>query len=163
VVNRPVISRKSIATGPVSNEELTVALEYAKQDRQARKRRRHDTKDPQRYVGRELDKNLLRILANTALQRWINETGRKVILPLIAANVVREAVPQFPGSLVEVDQLYQAYKCAVMKIMSIRRVWQMKRDAEKHKRGEPVPERIKQTEHPAETKPGQERQLRLFS
>ena len=163
MADRPVINRKSIATGPVSNEELEAALVYAKKDRQARKRRKHDTKDPQRYVGRELDKNLLRILANTALQRWVNDTGRKVILPLLAANVVREAVPQFKGSLAEIDQLYQAYKCAVMKIMSIRRVWQMKHDAEKRKRGEEIPERQKQTEHPQETKPGQQKQLRLFS
>ncbi len=163
MADRPVINRKSIATGPVSNEEIEAALAYARQDRQARKRRKHDTKDPQRYVGRELDKNLLRILANSALQRWVNETGRKVILPLLAANVVREVIPQFQGSIAEVDQLYQAYKCAVMKIMSIRRVWQMKRDAEKRKRGQEIPERTKQTEHPAETKPGQQLQLRLFS
>jgi len=163
VAERPVVKRSAINAAPITESELTAALAYARTDRPARKRRKKDTEDPKPYIGQELDRNLLRVIANTALQRWVNETGRRVILPLLAANVVRDVVPQFRDSVQRDNLMYQAYKGATMKIMSIRRVWQMEADKQKKLRGKPIPERVTQTEHPAEQIKGLGVQLRLFS
>jgi len=162
MAERPVLEHESLKD-PVTNTELEIALAYAKQDRPARKRRKSDTTDPKPYVGQVLSKELLRVIVNTALERWINRSGRRVILPMLVAHVVRDVVPQFKLSVADDDLLYQAYKCGAMKLMSIRRVWQMKADKRRKERGEPIPERVKQTEHPQETKKDQEKQLRLFS
>ncbi len=113
-----------------------------------------------------LDRDLLRILVNTTHKR---REQKGVILPMLAAMVVKENVRLLwratPEQIEDYRWKVEACKAAVMKIMSIRRVWQQQQEAQKRARGEPVARKpkAKQTEHPVEVTPSQEDQLRLFS
>lgn len=103
--------------GPVREEELDVALEYAANARGAYKR--------------TLDRDLLRVLVNTVRQR----RKKSDILPMVAAKVARELIPYNEKK----DALkYEAYKGAAMKVFSERAaakkraiaIWKAQRDAE---------------------------------
>jgi hypothetical protein len=113
------------------------------------------------YRGEELDRALLRILGNTALKRW--KENRRVLLPVLAAYVVRSAIPHYPDIGPSGGNRYEGYKRAVMKMMSIRGHWQQARDRELEDQGLPTPERPKQTEHPVEEEGKHKGQIRLFS
>jgi hypothetical protein len=158
MTEKPVLEQQRFEYRAVTEAELEEALEYARHDRPAPKPKK-GARARKAYVGQELDRDLLRILGNSALER--RKEGS--ILPLLAASVVREAVPSFKGSEQDIQRRYESYKCAVMKIMSIRRVWQMKQDAEKRRKGIPIPSRTEQTQHPDDTRKRHKGQIRLFS
>lgn len=163
MTERPVLAQKTFGYSPVTKAELDEAIEYAKTDQtEERYKRGKQAGQVKRkgYKGQELDRDLLRILGNTALQR----RERKSILPKLAAAVVREAIPSFRGATAaETEFRYQGYKRGVMKIMSIRRVWQIKADEQRRATGIPIPERPKQTEFPMDSRPAFKNQRRLFS
>lgn len=112
-----------------------------------------------------LDRDLLRILVNTTHSR----RQPKVILAMLAAMVVKENIQlpwrATPEQVEDYQWKVKACKAAIMKTMSIRRVWKQHQEAQKRARGEPVKRKPKpkQTEHPVEVKPSQEGQGRLFS
>lgn len=159
MAERLVTTRTTLGYKPAMRAEIDLAVEYAKLDRPAPKVRK-GARQKSAYVGQMLDRNLLRILVDTTLVRRKSGT----ILPLLVGNVVREAIPQFKvPDEAETNARYEAYKCAVMKIFSMRRVEQIARDKEKRERGQEIPARAKQTEHPKDTRSKHEGQLRLFS
>jgi len=158
MAEKPVLARKEIGYRPVTEDELDAAVEYAKKDRPAPKPKKGQ-RQKMPYKGQELDRNLLRILGNSALER--RTPG--VFLAMLAANVVRDAVPQYKETLIPDEARYEGYKCAVMKIMNIRRVWQMRNDKKRREQGLPIPERPKQTHNPEDPSPKNKGQVRLTS
>ena len=164
MTSKPILEEKEMELAPVRKVELDEALEYARTSRPEVLYKRGKKKGRikhKAYVGQELSRDLLRIIGNSALERRAEQRTAK--LPLIAANVAREAIPQYKGTEAETQLRYTAYKCATMKIMSIRRVWQMKRDAERKAAGQAIPERPKQVDYPLDERPKHEGQRRLFS
>lgn len=165
MTSKPVLEVKSFAKKPVSNHELREAIAYAKNSRPAVRYQRGPKKGRVKrkaYVGQELEEDMLRIIANTALERWTAQPTAKLVM--IAAHAARGAIPQYRSpSVYETDCRYQAYKCATMKVMNIRRMWQIERDRERAARGEDIPERPKQVEHALDERPKYKNQFRLFS
>lgn len=164
MTSKPVLQDKEIEYQPVREFELDEALAYAAQDRSEVLYKRGPKKGQVKrkaYVGQVLDRDLLRILGNTALERRAEKPTERLVQ--VAATVAREAIPSYRGTERETQLRYEAYKCAVMKIMSIRRVWQMAMDERRKAQGLSIPERIKQTEFPEDGRPKHKRQLRMFS
>ena len=162
--SKPVLEEKEIKYKPVSNAELDEALVYATQDRPEVRYKKGKKKGRVKrgvYVGQTLSRDLLRIIGNTTLERRAKEPKAK--LAPLAANVAREAIPMYQGTERETQLRYEGYKCAVMKIMNIRRVWQMRRDAERKALGLEIPERPAQTEYPLDKRKKHEGQRRMFS
>lgn len=162
MAERLILKQGSVPYRPVSEAELDEAVAYAtigRPEHRATKGRRKGQVIRKAYIGQELDRDMLRVLGNTALSR----REPKSRLALLAANVVREAVPSFSGTVAEVEKRYEGYKCAVMKMMSLRRVWQMQRDTERLEQGLPIPERPEQVEYPEDERKKFTGQLRLIS
>ena len=162
--SKPVLEDEEIKYKPVSNDELDEALAYAAQSRpeiRYKKGKKKGQVKRRAYAGQTLSRDLLRIIGNTALKRRAEQLTVK--LPLLAANVAREAIPMYQGTQRETQLRYEAYKCATMKIMSIRRVWQMRQDARRRVAGAPIPARPQQTEHPLDERKKHKGQLRMFS
>jgi len=161
---RLVLDEQDVAN-PVTYSELGAALRHAaisRPEHRAKRGKRKGQITRKAYLGQQLEKYLVRILANSALKLW--EEDRRVILPLLAANVIRKAIPLLStDDAREVENRYEGYKRAVMKVMSMRGHWKQKSNRKKRKEGIPVPPVPKQTEHPVETEPDQKGQLRLFS
>ena len=123
---QPVVAPAKPAYETVSDAELRLGRDHA-----------------QREYSIDPDPDLLRLCANTTLERW--RQSRKVILPFLAATVVRETVPpKTPNRLEKIEAL----KGAVMKIMSARGHFKKARNAAKRERGVDVPATPRQTEHP---------------
>ncbi len=136
---RPVVVQKSLGYQPVSEGELDIGVAYAKTE-----------------YEKDLDRDLLRLVVNTTLERRNAQTK----LAFLAATVVRENIRL---SNKEQAPKIDAYKGAIMKVMSTRRVRQMQRDAEKRKQGLSIPMRPKQVEHPLDPRPQFADQYRLIS
>lgn len=128
MTQRAVVSTQSLSYAPVTDIELTIGIEYAEKE-----------------YGKKPDKDMLKVMVNTVMQR----RDRKTILPFLAATVVREIVPQ---NNKEQAPKIEAYKGAIMKIMSTRRVRQQQKDAAKRAQGLTVPSRPKAVEHPQDPK-----------
>ena len=128
MANRPVLETGEIAYVPVQDYELEIGLAYAK--------REHE---------RELDRDMLKILVDTTLRRRTASS----ILPKLAATVIREAIPL--KNKEEAPKI-EAYKSAVMKILSTRSALKRKANARKRKLGVLVPFKVKPTEHPEDPK-----------
>jgi len=165
VTSKPVLQEKDVKKRPAAEVELDEALEYATHDRPETRYKKGNKKGQikrKAYVGQKLERDLLRIIANTALERWAEEPTTKLVL--IAANAARKAIPMYQGrNTRETEQRYEGYKCATMKVMSIRRIWQMKMDAARKARGGTVPERPKQADYPLEEGKKHKGQYRMFS
>jgi hypothetical protein len=97
--DRPVLKREVLAFGPVTEWELDIALKYVR--------------DPKGKYKVELDRDLLRVLVNTANER----RSKGVILPLLVARIVSEGIP-FKNKAEKPK--YESYKGAVMKVFSER-------------------------------------------
>ena len=125
---RAVVSTQPLSYRPVTDEELVIGIAYAEKE--------HHKKP---------DSDMLKVMVNTVMER--REPG--VILPFLAAMVVREIVPQH-------DKLQapkiEAYKSAIMKIMSTRSARKRKADADKRKQGLTVAPRPKAVDHPMDPK-----------
>lgn len=165
MATKPVLKRKSFAKKPASESELDVALEYAKRNvtelRFTKGAKKGQVKR-RAYTGQTLERDLLRVIANSALERWSEQPTTKLVL--VAANVAREAIPMYQGrNTRETEQRYEGYKRATMKLMNLRRVWQMFRDAQRRRAGEPIPERAKQKNYPLEDGKKNKGQYRMFS
>ena len=102
--DKMVVSHAELQGAPVSEQELDTALAYAHEE------------PPKGKYGRDLDRDLLRIIINTVIER--RDAGTK--LPFLTAHVVREVLP-----LVEKNDTlkYEAYKGATMKVFSTRSAW----------------------------------------
>ena len=164
MTSKPVLEEKEVKFDPVSNAELDEAIKYARVSRPEVLYKRGKKKGQikrKAYVGQELARDLLRIIGNTALKRRAEQPTAKLVM--IAAYAARQAIPQYQGTVQEKQLRYVAHKCAAMKIMSIRRVWQMKMDALRKARGLAIPERLKQIQHPLDERPKFKNQRRLFS
>ncbi|QQG37745.1 MAG: hypothetical protein HYS26_03925 [Candidatus Kaiserbacteria bacterium] len=99
MTDRPVLKHEEIVFGPITEWELDNALAYVR--------------DPDGKYRAELDRDLLRILANTANER----RSHGVILPLLVARVVQDGIP-FSNKTEKPK--YEAYKGAIMKIFADR-------------------------------------------
>ncbi len=99
MVDRPVLKREELEFAAVSEWELDIAMAYAR--------------DPKGKYRVELDRDLLRVLVNTANER----RSRNVILPLLVARVVSDGIP-FKNKTEKPK--YEAYKGSVMKVFSER-------------------------------------------
>lgn len=128
MANRPVLEAGEIAYKPVTEEEIKIGIAYAKAEHK-----------------RDLDEDMLKILVNTTLSRREPES----ILPKLAATVIREAIP-----LKNKDEApkIEAYKSAVMKILSVRSTLKRQSNARKRKAGLLVPFKANATKHPEDPK-----------
>jgi len=125
MAQRPVLETEELGYEPVSDFELRVGIAYAKE----------------RY-GERLDRNMLEVFVNTVLER----RSFKSKLPFLAAIVVRKVISV---SNAKARARVNAYKGAIMKILSERSA--RKRQADARKRIERAP-KPKPTEHPEDPK-----------
>ncbi|MBI2610381.1 hypothetical protein HYW60_00380 [Candidatus Kaiserbacteria bacterium] len=128
MAQRPVLETEEVGFEPVSDYELDVGVAYARKE-----------------YAKDVDRDMLRVLVNTTLER----RSPKTILPFLAATVVREAIPLKDK---ERAPKIEAYKGAVMKILSDRSVQKRGADARKRAAGREVPPKPKPTEHPEDPK-----------
>ena len=165
MTSKPILEQRDLRKRPVTETELDVSLEYATKNRVELRYKRGKKKGlvkRKAYIGQNLSRDLLRIIANTALERWAGEPTTKLVM--IAAQAARSAIPMYQGNtLRETERRYEGFKCATMKMMNIRRVWQMQRDAERKDGGAPVPKRPQQKKHPIDERKKHASQYRLFS
>lgn len=143
MTERPVISTEPL-DGPVSDWELNVALDYAR--------------NPKGKYRRELDRDLLRLVVNTAIERRRPES----ILPFLTAEVAREVIPQREKK----DALkYEAYKGAAMKVFSGRSARARSARAQKKKAARPrshPPPSEKPGVYPEDQRPKHKGQLKML-
>ncbi len=126
-MKKPTVTPTQAQYEPVSEYELDVGIAHAKKE-----------------YRQDIDKDLLRLCVNTTLERRLKQSKR-VILPFLAATVIREVVAaRRPMHVEKID----ACKGAVMKIMSARSATKRARDAQKRKQGIEVPPAPKPVEHP---------------
>lgn len=128
MAQRAVVSTQALAYVPVTDGELAIGIEYAK-----------------REYDKDLDRDMLKVLTDTVMRRREPRT----ILPFLTATVVREVIPlRNKEQAPKID----AYKGAIMKIMSGRSVKKRQADAKKRRRGIVVAPRPKPVEHPDDPK-----------
>ncbi len=142
MVERAVIATQAF-TGPATDEEIRVALEYAATSHKYR---------------RELNGDLLRLIFDTA--RAHKRKGTK--LPMLVAEIVRATLPYVERK----DALkYEAYKGAVMKIFSGRNARKQHALAEwrrsHQESAEPAPSPAPEA-HPEDLRKKYRRQLKLL-
>lgn len=145
MTDRPVIITEPL-DGPVSDWELGVALDYARRPK------------PEGKYERELDRDLLRLVVNTVIER--REPGS--ILPFLTAEVARQVIPQREKK----DALkYEAYKGAAMKVFSGRSARARAARAEEKKRIRPSarpPPSEKKKVFPEDQRPKHKGQLKML-
>ncbi len=144
VAEKPVVSEMRFDGGPVNEDELDKALEYAQ--------------NPKGKYKKELDRDILRLVVNTVIGH--REPG--VILPFLTAEVVRKVVPYAQRK----DALkYEAYKGAAMKVFSDRSAWKSKTVARKRAqaRSQPPPGKAgSRKRYPEDTRPKHKGQLKML-
>ena len=140
---KPTVSTRDLDGLPVSEDELDAALAYARKPK------------PEGKYERELDRDLLRLVVNTAIER----RGPGEILPRLVAEIAREVLPYGQKK----DALkYEAYKGAAMKVFSDRSAWKRKGVARKKRlkrEAQAPPEKGKPLE---DKRPKYRGQLKLF-
>lgn len=110
---KPIVKIAELQGAPVSETELDTALAYAR--------------DPEGKYKRELDRDLLRLVVNTAIKRRQREDA----LPRLVAEIAREVLPYGQKK----DALkYEAYKGAAMKVFADRSAGKRKGAATRRRR-----------------------------
>lgn len=140
---KSTVSTNELDGLPATESELNIALVYAK--------------DPEGKYKRDIDRDLLRLIVNTAIER--RRPG--VILPFLVAEIAREVIPLSEKK----DALkYEAYKGAAMKIFSERSAWKSKGAAHKRRRATEEAQRSKdrKTRHPEDARPKYKGQYKLL-
>lgn len=128
MTQRAVVSTQALAYVPVTGGELAIGIEYAKKE-----------------YGKDIDSDMLKVLTNTVMRRREPRT----ILPFLTATVVREVIPQH--NKLQAPKI-DAYKGAIMKIMSGRSAKKRQADAKKRAQGITVAPRPKPVVHPDDPK-----------
>lgn len=144
MAQRPVLETERLNYDPVTAHELNEGLNYAATDRPEVFYKRGPKNGQVRqkaYVGQMLDRDMLEVFANTVLER---RTPRSK-LALLAATVVREKIKSTEQS--SRDRI-DAYKGAIMKMMSDRAVKKRYVDARKRIKRPPKPKASEHAEDP---------------
>lgn len=140
---KPTITTNELNGLPATESELDIGLVYAK--------------DPEGKYGRDVDRDLLRLVVNTAIER--RRTG--TILPFLVAEIAREVIPLAEKK----DALkYEAYKGAAMKIFSERSAWKSRTMTRKRKHAAEETRRSKDKsiKHPEDARPKHRGQYKLL-
>ncbi len=138
---KPTLSIQELLYSSVSERELDTGLEWAGSQ-----------------YEKEIDRNLLRLLVNTANERRTSQ--RRSRLPDIVGQIVREGVPL---SNKEEAHKRAAYTGAVMKIFADRSAWKSRRAAAKRKGAKQVKEAPHGSEkHPEDARPRFKGQFKIW-